>query len=72
MRSRSPARVYTGGMSAATIARLTITLDDVAPAVQRRIEVPLSITLERLHLTIQATMGWTNSHLYEFRGVQKP
>jgi len=59
-------------MSAATIARLTITLDDVAPAVQRRIEVPLSITLERLHLTIQATMGWTNSHLYEFRGVQKP
>src|SRR6266545_344516 len=39
-------------MSADTIARLKITLD----AAQ-----------DRLHLTIQAAMGWTNSHLYEIR-----
>ena len=31
-------------------------------------KVPLSIRLDRLHLTIQAAMGWTNSHLYEIRG----
>ena len=54
-------------MTAATIVRLKITLDDVEPKVLRRIEAPLSIRLDRLHLTIQAAMGWTNSHLYEIR-----
>ena len=54
-------------MSAAAIARLKIALDDVKPAVLRRIEVPFDIRLDRLHLTIQAAMGWTNSHLYEIR-----
>lgn len=49
------------------IARLKITLDDVEPQVMRRIEVPLDIRLDRLHLAIQAAIGWTNSHLYEIR-----
>ncbi|HXQ50423.1 MAG TPA: plasmid pRiA4b ORF-3 family protein [Stellaceae bacterium] len=54
-------------MSADSIARLRITLDDVKPAVLRRIEVPLDIRLDHLHLAIQAAMGWSNSHLYEIR-----
>src|ERR1700686_5729235 len=54
-------------MSAATIAQLKITLDDIKPVVLRRIEVPLILRLDRLHLAIQAAMGWTNSHLYEIR-----
>jgi hypothetical protein len=54
-------------MTAGTIARLKITLDDVTPAVQRRVEVPLTIRLDRLHLVFQAALGWTNSHLYEIR-----
>ncbi len=54
-------------MTAAGIAHLKITLDDVAPTVMRRIEVPLSIRLDRLHLVLQAALGWTDSHLYEFR-----
>jgi hypothetical protein len=54
-------------MNADTIARLKITLDDVEPEVRRRIEVPLSLRLDRLHLAIQAAMGWTNSHLFEIR-----
>lgn len=49
------------------IARLKITLDDVEPNVMRCIEVPLSIRLDRLHLALQAALGWTNSHLWEFR-----
>jgi hypothetical protein len=52
-------------MSADTIARLKITLDDVEPTVLHRVDVPFDIRLDRLHLTIQAAMGWTNSHLYE-------
>jgi Plasmid pRiA4b ORF-3-like protein len=54
-------------MSADTVAHLKITLDDVEPAVLRRIEVPLDIRLDRLHLAIQVAMGWSNSHLYEIR-----
>ncbi len=54
-------------MSPKTIARLKITLDDVKPTILRRIEVPFDIRLDRLHLTLQAAIGWTNSHLYEIR-----
>lgn len=54
-------------MTVDSIASLKITLDDVEPQVLRRIEVPLTIRLDRLHLAIQAAMGWTNSHLYEIR-----
>jgi len=49
------------------IARLKITLDDVKPQILRRIEVPVTIRLDRLHLAVQAAMGWTNTHLYEIR-----
>ncbi|MGP0091031.1 MAG: plasmid pRiA4b ORF-3 family protein [Xanthobacteraceae bacterium] len=56
-------------MSASTIVRLKITLNHVKPAVLRRIEVPFDIRLDRLHLTIQAAMGWSNSHLYEIRAA---
>ncbi|MCA3279243.1 MAG: plasmid pRiA4b ORF-3 family protein [Roseomonas sp.] len=49
------------------IARLKITLDDVEPRVMRRVDVPFDIRLDRLHLVIQVAMGWTNSHLFEFR-----
>ncbi|MDP9137873.1 MAG: plasmid pRiA4b ORF-3 family protein [Pseudomonadota bacterium] len=54
-------------MRADTIARLKITLNHMKPPVWRRIEVPLSLRLDRLHLAIQGAMGWTNSHLYEIR-----
>jgi len=54
-------------MSANTVARLKITLDAVKPTVLRRVEVPFDIRLDRLHLAMQAALGWTNSHLYEIR-----
>jgi len=54
-------------MTATSIARLKVTLNDVKPPVQRRVEVPLAIRLDRLHLVLQAAMDWTNSHLYEIR-----
>jgi hypothetical protein len=52
---------------AAAVLRLKVTLNDVEPKVMRRIEAPADITLDRLHLTLQAALGWTNSHLFEFR-----
>jgi hypothetical protein len=54
-------------VTAQAIARLKITLADVTPKVLRRIEVPLALKLDRLHLVIQAAMGWSNYHLYEIR-----
>jgi Plasmid pRiA4b ORF-3-like protein len=54
-------------IASAEIARLQISLDDVDPAVIRRIEVPIGIRLDRLHAVLQAAIGWTNSHLWEFR-----
>jgi len=53
-------------MTVSKLARLKIVLKDVEPAVLRVVEVPLSIWLDQLHLLLQAAMGWSNSHLYEF------
>ena len=38
----------------------------MAPPVRRVVEVPLDIRLSRLHLVIQAVMGWENYHLYSY------
>lgn len=48
------------------VIELKVTLEDIEPAVTRTMLVPAGIRLDRLHLTLQAAMGWTNSHLYIF------
>jgi hypothetical protein len=53
-------------MSQRSIAFIKITLDWIEPAVPRRLEVPLDLRLDRLHQTVQAAMGWTDSHLWGF------
>jgi Plasmid pRiA4b ORF-3-like protein len=55
-----------GHRSMTAIVRLKVTLEDVEPEVMRRLDVPLKIRLDRLHLVLQVAMGWTDSHLYEF------
>jgi hypothetical protein len=49
-----------------SIWQLKVTLAGVRPPIWRRVQVPGSITLARLHLVIQAVMGWENYHLYAF------
>lgn len=48
------------------IARIRIELLHIDPAVWCRVDVPLSLTLMSLHRVIQRTIGWTDSHLFEF------
>ena len=48
------------------VARLCIEQQELEPKIWRRIDMPLSTTLELLHEAIQMTMGWTFSHLWEF------
>ncbi len=47
--------------------RMFITLAHIEPPIWRRILVPSDITLAQLHEVIQSAMGWTRSHLHEFR-----
>lgn len=46
--------------------QLKITLDDVKPAIWRRVVVPADLSLAALHDVVQIAMGWTNSHLHAF------
>jgi hypothetical protein len=48
------------------VFQLRIRLEGVSPAVWRRLLVPGSVRLARLHDMFQAAMGWTNSHLHSF------
>jgi hypothetical protein len=43
-----------------------ITLKDIQPLIWRRIQVK-DCSLDRLHEHIQTAMGWTNSHLHQFK-----
>ncbi len=48
------------------VARIRIELRELEPMIWRRVDVPLSSTLEALHHIIQAAFRWQNYHLYEF------
>lgn len=50
----------------AAILQLHIELRGTKPKVWRRVLVPETITLAKLHLVIQAAFGWGHSHLHEF------
>lgn len=49
------------------VYQLMVRLTDVEPTIWRRLWVPDTLTLAKLDRVIQAAMGWTNSHLHEFR-----
>lgn len=38
----------------------------IKPSIWRRVAVPESITLSKLHHLIQAVFGWSDTHLHEF------
>jgi hypothetical protein len=49
------------------IYRLKITLLGIKPPIWRQVEVPADTNLYLLHNIIQGAMGWTNSHLHQFK-----
>ena len=54
-------------MTEASVLQLRVALLGVEPGVWRRIQVPGESTFWDLHVAIQDAMGWTDSHLHEFR-----
>ncbi len=47
--------------------QIKIILDRTNPLIWRELLVATDITFYKLHHTIQIAMGWTNSHLFEFK-----
>jgi hypothetical protein len=52
--------------SPATLYQLKVTLRGIKPPIWRRLLVPGSITLNKLHQIIQTAMDWSDSHLHQF------
>ena len=46
---------------------IRVTLNGSKPPIWRKLAVPSNIVLGELHEVIQIAMGWTNSHLHQFR-----
>lgn len=53
--------------SGAKILTLKVTLEESNPPIWRRFQIHDCVTLGDLHYAIQVVMGWTNTHLHEFR-----
>jgi len=64
--ARTPRRHLSVAPREDAVYILRITIEEVEPSVWRRVQVPGSITLERLHTVIQRAMGWRDAHLHEF------
>ena len=64
--ARTPRRHLSVAPREDAVYILRITLEAVEPPVWRRVQVPGSVTLERLHTIIQKAMGWRDAHLHEF------
>ncbi len=47
--------------------QIKVTLVDSKPPIWRRLLVPSSVKLDKFHQILQDAMGWTNSHLHQFR-----
>src|SRR5436305_7698409 len=48
------------------VYQFKVTLIDTTPPIWRRIQVG-DCTLDKLHEHLQTAMGWTNSHMHQFR-----
>ena len=54
-------------VQAHTVYQLRIELQHIEPLVWRRILVPETLKLAKLDRIVQAAIGWTNSHLHDWR-----
>lgn len=48
------------------VLTFTIELTGAKPRIWRRLRLPGEMTLDQVHLMLQAAMGWTDSHLHRF------
>lgn len=53
--------------SGSVVVQVRLELAEVTPTVWRRLLVPGSVTLAKLHRIVHASMGWSDSHVYALR-----
>ena len=46
--------------------QIKIQLQDIKPPIWRRLQVDSRITLDALHVAIQSSMGWLDTHMHQF------
>jgi hypothetical protein len=56
-----------GGRVAAPLCQFRVVLTGTKPPIWRLLQVPGTAKLGWLHAVLQVAMGWTNSHLHQFR-----
>ena len=57
--------------STTKIYQLRVELEGIEPPIWRRLAVPETITLPKLHDLVQLVMGWMDSHLHSFTIARK-
>lgn len=50
----------------ATVIRADVHIVDIDPAIRRTLELPRDLNLAQFHEVLQASFGWTDSHLHLF------
>lgn len=65
-KASSPGPAARRAVAGARQVALKVELKHVRPKIWRRVLVPESTTVARLHTILQITMGWHDSHLHEF------
>jgi hypothetical protein len=56
-----------GGWRVQRIYQMKVTLQGSQPPIWRRLLVPSETTLQELHKILKVTIGWTGSHLHQYR-----
>jgi hypothetical protein len=54
------------------VYQFTMTLQEITPAIWRRLQVPATYTFWVLHVALQDAMGWLDYHLHVFRLRRPP
>jgi len=57
--------------SSQNIYQIKVTLLGTKPPIWRRLLVPASMTLTKLHDVLQTAMGWAGGHMHEFRTADR-
>ncbi len=57
--------------TAQDIYQIKVTLLGTKPPIWRRLLVPASMTLAKLHDVLQTAMGWHDCHMHEFRAGER-
>lgn len=56
-------------MTKKLVLQFKVTLQNITPPIWRRLQISDQCTFWDLHIAIQDAMGWTDSHLHEFKVI---